>query len=46
MFLFVDLPRSPIISTIMDVVVFEWMLIVLWLILQDIHFITVVSLGM
>ena len=30
----------------MDVVVFEWMLIVLWLILQDIHFITVVSLGM
>ena len=46
MFLFVVLPRSPLISTIMDVVVFKWMLIVLWLILRDIHSITVVTLGM
>ena len=46
MFLFVVLPRSPVISTIMDVVVFKWMLIVLWLILRDIHSITVVTLGM
>ncbi len=30
----------------MDVVVFKWMLIVLCLILRDIHFITVVTLGM
>ena len=46
LFLFVVLPRSPIISAIMDVVVFKWMLIVLCLILRDIHFITVVTLGM
>ena len=45
MFLFVVLPRSPLIGTIMDVVVFEWMLIVLLLILQDIHSIMVAMGG-